>query len=147
MAVSAGTNLDQVGVGHYLLGVHLVNERLGQRHVSNAAHVESVDIVPPVDLVVLVVAVLDGQNVKRGLVGEHETAGYEPLVTGVQDRVQHGLVEETVAHPFRNDNVDLFDAIWESIDIFDFSFDELDGLKNEVMFWFHYFHSSIIRLL
>ncbi len=38
----------------------------------DARHVEAVDLVPPVDLVVLVLAVLDGADVEGGAIGEHE---------------------------------------------------------------------------
>ncbi len=40
-------------------------------------------------------------------VREHETTRLEPLVPGVEDSVQHGLVEEAVAHPLRDDDVNL----------------------------------------
>ncbi len=40
-------------------------------------------------------------------VWEHEAAWLEPLVPGVEDSVQHRLVEEAVAHPLRDDDVHL----------------------------------------
>ena len=33
---------------------------------------------------------------------------YQPLVPGKDDSVEHGLIEETVAHPLRYDDVNLF---------------------------------------
>lgn len=39
---------------------------------------------------------------------EASTSSYQPLVPGEDDGVQHGLVEEAVAHPLRDDDVHLF---------------------------------------
>jgi len=55
----------------------------------------------------LVLPVLNGCDPEGGLVGEHETAGGEPLVPRIQNGVQHGLVEEAVAHPLGDDDVHL----------------------------------------
>ena len=48
----------------------------------------------------------------------------EIVVSSVEDAVEHAFVEEEVAHPFGDDDVDLLD--WEG-DFFDLSLDELDG--------------------
>jgi hypothetical protein len=40
-------------------------------------------------------------------VREHEATRLEPLVPGVEDSVQHGLVKEAVPHPLRDDDVNL----------------------------------------
>ena len=55
----------------------------------------------------LVLPVLDGGDPEGGLVGEHETARGQPLVPRIQHSVQHGLVEQAVAHPLRDDDVHL----------------------------------------
>ena len=68
----------------HLVSVDDVDEWLLERHLADAAHVEAVDVVPPVDLVVLVLAVLDRRHVQRRLVGEHQTVRRKPLVTGEQ---------------------------------------------------------------
>jgi hypothetical protein len=60
-----------------------------------------------VDLLLLVVAILDTGNKDGGLVGENETTLDEVAVTGPEDGIQHGLVEQEVAHPLGDDNVDL----------------------------------------
>ena len=52
-------------------------------------------------------AVLDGRDVERGLVREHESVGREPLVPREEDGVEHRLVEEAVTHPLADDDVDL----------------------------------------
>ena len=61
------------------------------------------------NLVLLVVAVLDTSHEDGGLVGEDETLAVltEVAVTGPQNGVHHALVEEEVAHPLGDDNVNL----------------------------------------
>ena len=102
---------DEAVVGHDLVSVHHVHDGLGKGNLPDGGHIESVHVVPPVDLVVLVLPVLDGRDVERGSVREHQPPGLQPLVPGEQDRVQHGLVEQAVAHPLRDDNVHLLYSI------------------------------------
>jgi len=59
------------------------------------------------NLLLLVVTVLDTGDKDGGLVGEDETALLEVTVTGPQDSVQHALVQQEVAHPLGDDDVDL----------------------------------------
>lgn len=59
------------------------------------------------NLVILVLAILDGSHVHGGLVGEDLATGGEVDVTGVEDGVQHALVEKEVAHPLGYDDVNL----------------------------------------
>ncbi len=59
------------------------------------------------NLLILVVAVLNGSNVHGGLVREDEAARGEVLVTGDKNGVQHGLVQQEVAHPLRDDDIDV----------------------------------------
>ena len=87
--------------------VHAVYQRLRHCHLPDTGHVKPVHIVPPVDLVILVLPVLDTGEVEGGLVGEHEASLSQPLVPGVEDCVEHGLVEEAVAHPLGDDDVHL----------------------------------------
>ena len=104
---------DQTLVTDNLVPVHHVHDGFCQGDLPDGGHVEAVDVVPPVDLVVLVLPVLDGGDVERGSVGEHQTPGLEPLVPGEEDRVEHGLVEEAVAHPLGDDDVHLLNTIWQ----------------------------------
>lgn len=62
------------------------------------------------NLLILVVTVLNGSNVHGGLVGEDETAGGKVLVTGNEDSVQHGLVQQEVTHPLGDDNVNVLNG-------------------------------------
>ena len=64
----------------------------------------------PVDFVVLVLPVLNAAHVESSSVREHQTVGRQPLVPGVEDGVQHGLVEEAVAHPLGDNDVHLEDG-------------------------------------
>ena len=48
-------------------------------------------------------------------VGEEQTVVGEPLVTSVQDCLQHGFVEQTVSHPLRDDDVYL---LYRQYDLF-----------------------------
>ena len=50
---------------------------------------------------------LDGCDVECGAVGEEHAVLHQPLIPGVQHRVQHRLVEEAVAHPLGDDDVHL----------------------------------------
>lgn len=58
------------------------------------------------DLLLLVVAILDTSHEDGRLIGEDHTTGVEVPVTGVQDSVQHALVEQEIPHPFGDDDVD-----------------------------------------
>jgi hypothetical protein len=59
------------------------------------------------DLLLLVVAIFDAGKENGGLVGEDETILLEVGVTSIQDGVQHALIQKEVAHPLRDDNVNL----------------------------------------
>lgn len=39
--------LNKAGVGHDLFGVHYVHQWLHHRHVPNARHIKTVDVLPP----------------------------------------------------------------------------------------------------
>lgn len=92
------------------------------------------------DLVILVIAILNTGNVHGGLIGEDETTGVEVGVTGVENGIQHGLVQKEVTHPFRDDDINLgerqvnflhltlekSDLIGQSIDV-----DNLTGLLDD----------------
>jgi len=120
---------EETRVGHHLVAVDDVHQRFLESIVFDAGHVEAVDVVPPVDLVVLVLSVLDGRDVEGGAVGEHEAVGGQPLVSGVENGVQHGLVEEAVAHPLGDDDVDLFHG---QFDVLHFAADHGDFVRKVI---------------
>lgn len=57
--------LDDARAGDDLLGVDDVDQRLRDGNLADATHVEAVHVVPPVDLVVLVLPVLQEQSKNR----------------------------------------------------------------------------------
>lgn len=68
---------------------------------------ETCDLRLTANLLLLVLAILDTGNVDGSLVGEDETVLDKVLVPGVQNGVQHGFVEQEVAHPLRDDDIDV----------------------------------------
>ena len=54
---------------------------------------------------------------------------HEPLVPGVQDSFEHGLIEETVSHPLADDDVNFLDAIWQS-DLLHLASDQSDYCRH-----------------
>ena len=47
-------------------------------------------------------------------VGEHKAVGCQPLVPGVQNCIQHGLVEQAVTHPLGDNDVHLVNSLWQA---------------------------------
>jgi hypothetical protein len=62
------------------------------------------------NLLLLVVTVFDAGHEDGGLVREDQAVLDQVLVTRVQDSVQHGFVEEEVAHPLGYYDVDLVEG-------------------------------------
>lgn len=58
------------------------------------------------------------------MIGEDESSLLEVFVASEKDGVQHGLVEQEVAHPFGYDDVELLD--WE-LDVLELALHESDG--------------------
>lgn len=88
-----------------------VDKWLGESGLLEWGVVESVDVVPESDLLVLVVSILNTGNEDGGLVREDQTTWNKVLVTGPEDGVQHGLVEKEVSHPLGDDDINLWE--WE----------------------------------
>jgi hypothetical protein len=63
-----------------LIAIDDVDQGLLERDLSDARHVKAVHVVPPVDLVVLVLPVLDGTHVQGGAIRKHEAVRSEVLV-------------------------------------------------------------------
>jgi len=99
--------LDETGVGDDLIPVDTIHQWFCEGNLPDAGHVEPVDIVPPGDLVILVLPVLNPTHIKCGFVWEHQPTLGQPLIPGVQHGVEHGLVEQAVAHPLGDDDVNL----------------------------------------
>lgn len=151
---------DVDGVSDDSLDVDSIDKGLGEGSLLKRAVVEAVDVVPDwkngvsnrfsqvsnrretrtANLLILVVTVLDAGNEDGSLVGEDETVVNEVTVTGVEDGVQHGLVEKEVAHPLGDNDIDLGegeldllhlaldqgDLVGEAVDL-----DDLAGLEDD----------------
>ena len=59
------------------------------------------------NLFVLVLRILNAGHVHGGLVRHNDAALVEPLVARHQHRVQHGFIEQSIAHPLRDDDIHL----------------------------------------
>ena len=68
-----------------------------------------------------------GDDLSAGLLKKPraDVAWRRSFLPGIQDGFEHGLVEEAVAHPLWDDDVDLLDAVRKR-DFFDFALDQLD---------------------
>lgn len=55
-----------------------------------------------IDLLLFVILVFNGCKENGSFVGEQQTIRSKVLVTGKQDSVEHGLVEQEVTHPLQN---------------------------------------------
>lgn len=49
-------------------------------------------------------------NAKRSVGRNHQSIGSEVTVPGVNDGIEHGFEEETVTHPFGDNDIDLLDG-------------------------------------
>ena len=55
---------------------------------------------------------------------------YQPLVAGKENRIQHSLVEEEIAHPFTDDHIHF---VHRQGDLFDLASDERDAITQTVI--------------
>lgn len=77
-----------------------------------------------VNLLLFVLLILNRGKVHGGFVGEDKATLLEILVTSDEHSVEHGLVQEEVAHPFRDDDVEFLDG---ELNLFELSFHEGNG--------------------
>merc|ERR1712086_355180 len=124
--------LNEAGVGDHLIPVDTVHQWFCEGNFSDAGHVESVDIVPPGNHVILVLPVFNPAHVQSCFVWEHEPTLSQPLVSGVEHCVQHGLVEQAVAHPLRDDDVHLLNAS-RQLDLLNLAPDDSDGVTQAIV--------------
>lgn len=74
----------------------------------------------------ILLVVLDGAHLQHSLVGEHFAIGLEVLVARDQDTVEHGLLEQKLAHPLRHDDVHLVLRPGQFAYLLHFGFHHLD---------------------
>lgn len=100
--------------------VHDLDDGLVLNLLLHGLHLKPVHLVPELDSVVVPALSGVGAPQDRGLRRDHQAVGREVLVTRVEDRVEHAFVEEAVAHPLRDDHVDL----GREVDLFDLALDD-----------------------
>ena len=74
-------------------------------------------------LLLLIVLIFNGSKEHGSLVREDEAILLEVFITGDEDGIEHGLVEQEVAHPFRDDDVKLIEG---KLDFFELALDKGD---------------------
>lgn len=57
----------------YLFGIDHIDERFGNSNLSNRAHIETIYVIPPVDLFVFILSILDSGDEQCASVREHHT--------------------------------------------------------------------------
>eukprot|EP00760_Papus_ankaliazontas_P028252 PhM_4_TR359/c0_g1_i3/m.71426 len=120
---------ERSGVGTDLLGLDDFDQGLDKGGTAHCGEVESVDVIPVSYLSVPVVGVLDAGDEHLGFVGEKLYIRGTELVAGHQHGVQHGLVDEEVAHPLRDDDIDLLGHI----DLLELSVENRDDIVKLVL--------------
>lgn len=80
----------------YLFWINNIHQRFADGYFADGAHVKAVDVIPPVNFLVFVLAVLYATYEESGSVREQHSVWLQPLVPRVQHCVQHRLVEQTV---------------------------------------------------
>jgi hypothetical protein len=61
------------------------------------------------NLLVFILAVFDSSHEDCGLVREDEAIRNQIFVPSVKDGIQHGLIEQEIAHPLRDYDIDLWE--------------------------------------
>lgn len=119
--------LDHTRISYDLLRINHINERLTDGDFTNLRHVKAINIVPPVNLIVLVLSIFNRCHEETTAIRIQDAIGFKPLIASEKNCIQHWLVEKAVAHPFRYYNVDLFDAI-RKWNLFDFTLNQRDDV-------------------
>lgn len=114
-----------------LIDVHIIHEGLGKRQPLNTREIETVDVLPKIEFFTTKGSILDPTDVERCAIGkEMPVTRFEPAISGEENALQHALVEEKVAHPFRYDNIDkrLCTRLWvpRQLHLFDLAGDDLN---------------------
>lgn len=76
--------------------------------------------------------ILNCPNVQDCLVGEHQAVWLQELVARVQHTVQHGFVQEKLAHPLTHDYVHFVVRTGQLFDVLHLAFDYLDPILEVV---------------
>lgn len=93
-----------------------VDDRFRQHPLLHAFHAHSIDTVPVVELLLVVSLVVDHRHVHPRLVGHHQSPLSQPFIPCIQDRVEHGLIEQEITHPLGDDYVNFLDRQFDFFD-------------------------------
>lgn len=122
------THLNHARLRYDRVHLHGIDKRFTEGDVLDTRVVEPVDVVPEVDLLLLVIRVFYRSDVQRGVVGKYQAVLLQVLVAGEKDGVEHGLVKEEVTHPLGDDDVEFF--VWERC-IFKLALDESNACEHD----------------
>lgn len=105
--------LDEACVSDDLFWVDHINKWLADGGFTDTAHVETINLIPPVDLLILVGAIFDAGNIQGGSVRhDHATTVFDqPFVSGEENSVQHGLIQQAIAHPLADNDINMLNPV------------------------------------
>ncbi|GET86837.1 arginine N-methyltransferase-like protein [Leishmania tarentolae] len=102
-----------------LIRLDSVDERLNVAEALQIGEVEPLHVIPDVELLLNVLRIRNAARVHVSAARKHFYIRRTPAVTRVEDCIQHRLVQEKVAHPLANDNVNFllqFQLLYLSMD-------------------------------
>ena len=94
-------------VGHDLGGVDGVDKGLNVREALEVGEVKALNILPDLELRVNVLLIGDAADEHVALIGEELDIGGAKLVASIEDGVEHGFIQQEVAHPLGDDDINL----------------------------------------
>lgn len=92
-------------------GFEGVGEDVAVDVLEHAGHLETVHGFPVRDMFFDIGRIGQRGNMKRHVGGDHKPVGGQVMIARPENRVQHGFVEKTVAHPLGDNNINFGD--WE----------------------------------
>eukprot|EP00162_Nutomonas_longa_P005442 comp16105_c0_seq1/m.25362 comp16105_c0_seq1/g.25362 ORF comp16105_c0_seq1/g.25362 comp16105_c0_seq1/m.25362 type:complete len:314 (+) comp16105_c0_seq1:209-1150(+) len=107
------------------------NRRLAEGPFRVCAHVEAVDVFKEMLLVAVVDDIGCANNIEIGLAWHHDAVGLEKVVARIEHALEHVFVEQRIAHPFADNDIDLAAVVCE-IDVFNRARVHLDDLAKSV---------------
>lgn len=78
----------------------------------------------------VVCLVIEHCDVHLGPVRHQNPSRSQPLVPRVDDRIEHGLIEQEVPHPLRDDDIHMFN--WQ-FNLLDQSIDDGDPIRESIL--------------
>ncbi len=100
-------HLDHACVSHDEFGVHQHHAGFLDHSCTHTVHSEAVNILPILHVAFVQSRVGGGDEMETAAIRQKNSTRFQPAIASVQDRVQHGLEQQEVAHPLRDDDVEL----------------------------------------